>query len=396
MNNNIKNFLNVFLVVLLTILTFQFIVWNTQKKEWLNIDFASKSYTVPASVLVNISNYTDKKVSLNACENIEIRKNGEKIKFSEKFCSNNKEFIVEPNTSKNIDYNSEYEKFKETWNYDLEVNIWEKKFSWKMEVSYKWLFSKFFTEIIYAPIYNLFIWLINIFQSSFGWAIIVVTIIIRLVLLWPQHKSMVSQKKLQEIQPKIKKIQEENKWNQQAIWMKVLELYKKEKVNPLWSCGFLFIQLPIILVLYNIILSIQDPSNSFYLYDFLKNFNLTSINYNFYWLELLWVWWTQWIILALIVWWLQFLQIKYSISQNPINKDKKEGIVLEKKSWQDTYSQMMPDPEMMNKFMLYVLPLMVAIATYTLFAWVWVYWWISTLFILIQQIIVNKMLKKSS
>jgi len=46
---------------------------------------------------------------------------------------------------------------------------------------------------------------------SLGWGIIVVTIIIKLVLLWPQHKMMVSQKKLQNIQPKIKKIQEENK-----------------------------------------------------------------------------------------------------------------------------------------------------------------------------------------
>ena len=79
------------------------------------------------------------------------------------------------------------------------------------------------------------------------------------------------------------------------------------------------------------------------------------------------------------------------------NKNTKTtGVVLEKKSWDDKYSQMMPDPEMMNKFMLYVLPLIVWFATYGLFAWVWVYWWISTLFILVQQIIVNKMLKKSS
>jgi membrane protein insertase Oxa1/YidC/SpoIIIJ len=44
---------------------------------------------------------------------------------------------------------------------------------------------------------------------------------------------MVSQKKLQAIQPKIKKIQEENKGNQQAIGMKLMELYKKENVNPM-------------------------------------------------------------------------------------------------------------------------------------------------------------------
>ena len=51
--------------------------------------------------------------------------------------------------------------------------------------------------------------------------------------------------------------------------MKLMELYKKEKVNPMGSCGFLLIQMPILLVIYNIILSIKDPSNFFYTYSFL-------------------------------------------------------------------------------------------------------------------------------
>lgn len=278
----------------------------------------------------------------------------------------------------------------------MEVNIWEKKFTGKTEVENKWFFWKIFTDLIYAPVYNLVIWLINIFQWSFGWAIIAVTIILRVALLWPQHKSMVSQRKLQDLQPKIKKIQEENKWNQQVIWMKIFELYKQEKVNPMWSCGFLLIQLPIMLVLYNVIMSIQDPSNSYYLYSFLQNFDLNSIIYNFYWLQLMESAWTQGLILASIVAILQFFQIKYSLSVNPINNTKKDWIVLEKKAWQEGYNQMMPDPEVMNKFMLYVLPIIAWIWTYSLFAWVWIYWWITTIFMLSQQIIVNKMLKKSS
>jgi YidC/Oxa1 family membrane protein insertase len=51
----------------------------------------------------------------------------------------------------------------------------------------------------------------------FGWAIVSITIIIRIVLLWPQHKMMLSQKKLQAVQPKIKKIQEEYKGQQQVL-----------------------------------------------------------------------------------------------------------------------------------------------------------------------------------
>jgi membrane protein insertase Oxa1/YidC/SpoIIIJ len=46
---------------------------------------------------------------------------------------------------------------------------------------------------------------------SLGFAIIAITILIRLALVYPQHKMMVSQKKLQAIQPKIKKLQEQYK-----------------------------------------------------------------------------------------------------------------------------------------------------------------------------------------
>jgi len=64
--------------------------------------------------------------------------------------------------------------------------------------------------------------------------------------------------------------------------MKLMELYKKEKVNPMGSCGFLLIQMPILLVIYNIIRSIEDPSNFFYTYKFLSDFNLDSISYSFF------------------------------------------------------------------------------------------------------------------
>jgi membrane protein insertase Oxa1/YidC/SpoIIIJ len=55
---------------------------------------------------------------------------------------------------------------------------------------------------------------------------------------------------------------------------------------------------------------------------------------------------------------------------------------------------MMPDPEMMNKFMLYGMPAMVGVFTYTLIAWVGIYWGTSTLFMVFQQLFVNKILKK--
>lgn len=386
-----KNFLNIILIVLLTVLTVN-LFSNNVKKEGLDISFSTSSYTVPATVVVKASNNTTEKVSLDACKDVTIRKNGDSIKFSDEFCKKYENVEVSANSFFDINYQSEYKNFKETGKYDLEVNLASgKKFTSSMNVENRWTFWKLFVTLIYAPIYNLFSWLISVFSGSIGWAIITITVIIRLLLIYPQQKSMVSQRKLQDLQPKIKKLQEEYKWNQQLLWQKLLELYKTEKVNPMWSCGFILIQLPIILVLYNVILWVQDTSNEYYLYSFVQLVEKTS---NFFWLDLLGTGWTQGLILAVIIALLQFLQIKYSISQN--KNTKTTWVVLEKKSGDDKYSQMMPDPEMMNKFMLYVLPLIVWFATYGLFAWVWVYWWISTLFILVQQIIVNKMFKKSS
>ena len=177
------------------------------------------------------------------------------------------------------------------------------------------------------------------------------------------------------------------------IGMKMMELYKKENVNPVWSCGFLLIQMPILLVIYYIIIWIQNPSNIYYLYWFHDLFTLSEINFNFYWLNLLQNWWIQGLILAVLVALIQFVQIKLSLI-NKSNDDKKSWVVLEKKSWDDKYSNMMPDPDMINKFMLFWMPVMVWIFTYSLFAAVWIYWWISTLFMLFQQLIVNKIIKK--
>jgi membrane protein insertase Oxa1/YidC/SpoIIIJ len=67
----------------------------------------------------------------------------------------------------------------------------------------------------------------------------------------------------------------------------MMELYKKEKVNPVGSCGFLLIQMPILFVLYHVILKIQDPSNAFHLYSFLSDYDVTTVSYQFFGIDLL-------------------------------------------------------------------------------------------------------------
>ncbi len=387
-----KKILDLILLVIVAILIFS-LFWEDKQKtlnNTLDISFETKNLTVPASVSVLVKNYTASGIVLNNCKDINILNSWEKISFTESFC---KDIEVKSWEEVKISYADEYSKFINVWKYTLNSNIWEKEYFDQIEIENKWTIKKIFVGIVYAPIYNLVIWLVDLFKGSFGWAIVSVTIILRLLLLWPQHRMMVSQKKLQLIQPKIKKIQEEFKWNQQMIGMKMMELYKTENVNPVGSCGFLLIQMPILLVIYHIIIWIQDPANIYYLYSFLQWFSISDINFSFYSLDLLQVWWKQWLALAFMVAVIQFIQVKLSLNL----KDKElkaSGVVLEKKPKDDKYSQMMPDPDMMNKFMLYWMPPMVWVFTYSLFAWVGIYWGISTLFMLFQQLFVNKILKK--
>ncbi len=390
-----KKILDFIIIFLLVFLLVNFFNWEKKDsakiKQNVIVSALSNSYTIPADVKIKIENNTSTWIILNTCKNISINYLWAVKKFDNNFC---KDIKIKPKSTKIIDFSKEYEKFMNIGNYIITTKIWDKSYTSSVDIENKWTIKKIFVYLFYAPAYNLMVILINLFNNSLGWSIIAITILLRLLLLWPQHKMMVSQKKLQALQPKIKELQEKHKWNHQMLWMKTMELYKKEKVNPMWSCGFMLIQMPILLVIYNIILYIKDSSNHYYLYNFLQNFDFWSINYYFFWIDLLGKWWITWIILGVFVAILQFFQVKLSMANNKLNN--KKGIVLEKKKWAKDYNSMMPDPEMMNKVMLFGMPVMVWFFTYQFPAWLGIYWGISTTFMIVQQLVVNNKLKKSS
>lgn len=389
-----KKILDILLIAAIVFLLVN-IFWNKQAEQTgISIKFSETTYSIPASVVVKVNNSSTGTLQFHSCDDIKILYSGTPVVFDNSVC---KEIELLAGEKTDIEYQSQYKKFEKIGEYKLKANIDGKEFFDNAKLKHKGTFSQLFTGLVYAPIYNLVVFLIELFSYSFGWAVIGVTILIRLLLLYPQHKMMISQRRMQAIQPKIKEIQEKYKGKQQELGMKIMELYKKEKVNPFGSCGFLFIQIPILFVIYRIILGIQDPSNMYYIYNALQSFDLSKVDFEFYGLHLLQDGGLQWIILALSVALIQFIQIKLSLSYNKKAKEtQKKWVVLEKKKNDSSYSSLMPDPEMMNKFMLFVMPVMVGVFTYTLFAGIGIYWGISTLFMLVQQLIVNKMLKKSS
>ena len=91
------------------------------------------------------------------------------------------------------------------------------------------------------------VWVLNFFNNmipNYGVAIILLTILVRL-LFWPlTHKSTVGMKKMQELQPKMKEIQAKFKDNPQRMQQETWALYKEYKVNPMSSCLPMLIQIP--------------------------------------------------------------------------------------------------------------------------------------------------------
>jgi len=389
-----KKYLDILIFSLLFFLIFSYFSAPVEQKiaEGVVFETSDNSYKVPASIALKVTNNTNEAITLDTCEDIVIRSSvsGELIELPESLCLSRDIAIRETYT---LDLASVYDLFTTPWEYIFQYNLWEKQYLQTVDVNYRGTIGKVFVWLFYAPLYNLLAYLIGFFGNSLWAGILAITVVIRVILLFPQHKMMVSQRKMQAIQPKIKKLQEKHKGNQQAMGMELMKLYKDEGVNPMGSCGFLLIQMPFLIVIYNIIMNITSLSNEFYLYSFLPDFHIYQIEYVFFGIDLLWAGWVTGLLLGVTVAIIQYIQVRLSLAGREAD-NVKSGVVLEKKKWEDAYSSMMPDPELMNKIMLYGMPVMVWIFTFTLIAGVWLYWWMSTLFAVFQQLFVNKIIKK--
>ena len=95
---------------------------------------------------------------------------------------------------------------------------------------------------------------------SYGYAIILLTIIVKFLLYPLTVKQVKSMKAMQEIAPKMKKIQEKYKDNPQVMQQKVAALYKDAGVNPLAGCLPLLVQMPILMGMYYSLYNLEYPS----------------------------------------------------------------------------------------------------------------------------------------
>ena len=91
------------------------------------------------------------------------------------------------------------------------------------------------------------------FLGNYGWAIILLTLVIRVLFIYPNHKSFKSMQDMQKLQPKIAKLREKYKDDREALNKELMGLYRTYKVNPMGGCLPMVLQLPVFIALYNIL-----------------------------------------------------------------------------------------------------------------------------------------------
>lgn len=113
------------------------------------------------------------------------------------------------------------------------------------------MISSFFHIVFYDPIYNALVALVALVPGSdVGIAVIIITIIIRLVLLPFSLSAARTQRAMKILEPKIKELKEKHKGDKEKEALETLALYKEARVNPFASILTVFIQIPVLLALY--------------------------------------------------------------------------------------------------------------------------------------------------
>ncbi|PLX92808.1 MAG: protein translocase component YidC [Desulfuromonas sp.] len=110
-----------------------------------------------------------------------------------------------------------------------------------------------FFKILAQPLYTTLNFFYG-FIGNYGFSIIILTVILKLMF-WPlTQKSYVSMKAMQKLQPEMKKLREKYSSDKETLNRKMMELYKEHRVNPLGGCLPMLVQIPVFFALYKVLL----------------------------------------------------------------------------------------------------------------------------------------------
>lgn len=117
----------------------------------------------------------------------------------------------------------------------------------KSIINYGWF------DVIAKPMY----WCLSLFHNwtgNWGWAIILLTVLVKGLFFPLTHKGFKSMQKLQKLQPHMKRLQEAYKDDREKMNQELMALYKEHKVNPIGGCMPMILQIPIFFALYKVLL----------------------------------------------------------------------------------------------------------------------------------------------
>lgn len=234
---------------------------------------------------------------------------------------------------------------------------------------------EFFNTILTKPILNLLMMLYDVVPGQdIGIAIILLTVIVKVILFPLAQKQIRQQKALQDIQPKIEEIRKKYKDDRETQARELMSLYQTEKVNPASSCLPLLIQLPIFIALFHVLRSILgDTDMSGMLYSFVPHpgqidphflgfIDLKNPNYA----------------IAIIAGAIQYVQARQMIARGTTKKPPKE--VEGKPGAKDEGMA-----AMMNKQMVYMMPVITIVIGFSLPGALILYWLTMSVLTVAQQ-----------
>ena len=228
-----------------------------------------------------------------------------------------------------------------------------------------------FNLVIFQPIFNLFVGLYALIPDV-GVAIILLTVLIKIILTPLTNKGIRAQASMAELQPKLEGLKRQHKDNPQLLAQETMKLYKEHKVNPVGSCLPLLIQLPVFIALYWVLQAGLANGSLDQLYSFVPNpGKINPISLGFFDLS------KRSIGLAVLAGAAQFWQAKMMVRTRP-PKPTPEGAKDE---------DMMA---IMNKQMLYMMPILTVVIGISLPAGLSLYWFVSTVLTGLQQLWLQK------
>lgn len=246
--------------------------------------------------------------------------------------------------------------------------------------------KELFNELLFVPLYNTLVFFIDILPGGdVGFAVIALTLIVKFIL-FPISKSAVRTSiKSREIQPELEEIKTKYKDNREEMGRAMLDLYRKHKINPFSSIALIFIQLPVVLALYWVVYKGGLPIiNTDILYSFIP----APENVDMIFLGVFHIAESKSFVLALLAAVTQHIQARLSFPK----ADKKDEVSAEKKpGTPDFKADFAKGMQIQIKW---VLPAMIFGISYGLISVVALYWTVSNLFAIAQEIYIRETIKK--